>query len=75
MVPSGHGQARFVHDTGEQTCQTQHYCRGNAPTLADSTMFVATIAAYKVSHLALRFSHARFIGALTTVWVADNISC
>ena len=36
--------------------QTRHYCRGNAPTLTDSTMFVATIAAYKVSHLALRFS-------------------
>ena len=36
--------------------QPQHYCRGNASTLADSTRFVATIAAYKVSHLALRFS-------------------
>ena len=36
--------------------QPQHCCRGNASTLADSTGFVATIAAYKVSHLALRFS-------------------
>ena len=36
--------------------QPQHYCRGNALTLPDSTRFVATLAAYKVSHLALRFS-------------------